>query len=125
MKKLINFIINCWTFRKELTEFQTYDYSYNLQLLVKSLELTKETLKEEYTNEETLAKMERIIELIHRMIDGDDYYNDLAEQITNIKLSKETSHSDMMKFYGEVCRQEQKDMEEFQELIPEIKKWWT
>lgn len=69
---LPNFIRNFWYFRKELWQFRSWDYSYNLMLFRRSLEKTANTI-EVYGNEideprlKKVAKMKRAIELLNNI----------------------------------------------------------
>lgn len=39
---MLNFVKNIWRFRKELWKFKTWDYRFNIDLFVRSLELLKD-----------------------------------------------------------------------------------
>jgi len=41
----VMFLRNAWAFRRELADFRGYDYTYNLNIFCRSLELTKEFLE--------------------------------------------------------------------------------
>jgi hypothetical protein len=64
------FIKNTWKFRKELSDFYSWDYTYNLNLFKKSIELTKDCI-DKYGHEvdesrlPKIEKMKRVIELIN------------------------------------------------------------
>jgi hypothetical protein len=87
---IILFIRNMWNFRKELRNFYPWDYSFNLQVFKRSLELTKDYI-EKYGNEidETripkVEMMNRAIIIMNNIIDGNEI--DQAEQILNKKHS--------------------------------------
>jgi hypothetical protein len=60
---------NLWFFRKQLWEFRSWDYSFNLQLLSRSLEKTANTLKfhgneVDVTRLKKVQKINRVIEII-------------------------------------------------------------
>ena len=67
--KIPMFIENLWFFRKELWEFRSWDYSYNLSLLKRSLEKTCHTLEfygmeVEYSRMKKVNKIKRAIQII-------------------------------------------------------------
>lgn len=81
--KIPMFLENLWFFRKELWDFRSWDYSFNLQLLRRSLEKTVDTI--EYHGHEIdisrlkkVKKMKRVIELINHL--REDLYIEMAEK---------------------------------------------
>jgi len=73
--KIPMFCENLWYFRKELWRFRSWDYTFNLQLLKRSLEKTAHTL--EYYGQEVdgprmkkVNKIKRVIELINNIDEG-------------------------------------------------------
>lgn len=66
------FFKNVWRFKRELYDFYPWDYSYNLAIFRRSLELTADNL-EKYGYEENVsrlkkvAKMREVIELLNRV----------------------------------------------------------
>lgn len=88
--KLPMFFKNLWFFKKELWEFRTWDYTFNLCLLKRSLEGTCNTI-EFYGWEideprlKKVAKMKRVVQIIDN-IEKHSYF-DMAEEILG-KLSK-------------------------------------
>ena len=74
--KLPMFFENLWYFRKEIWKFRSWDYTFNLALLRRSLEKTVNTL-EFYGNEiedsrmKKVNKIKRVIELINNIENGD------------------------------------------------------
>lgn len=81
--KIPMFLKNLWFFRKELWDFRSWDYSFNLQLLRRSLEKTVNTI--EYHGHEVdisrmkkVQKMKRVIELINHL--REDLYIEMAEK---------------------------------------------
>lgn len=92
------FFRNIFNFRKELYLFRSWDYTYTLGMLSKSLELQLNSL-EKYSNEvdeDKLPKIEKIkraIELIN--IDMDDKYLDIAEQQLGFQLNTDHIFSKM------------------------------
>lgn len=124
-KKIHNFIKNCWLFKKELAQFQKYDYAYNLRLFNRSLELTKEQFKKEHVDKQTIFDMERTIELINRMTDDYNFYFDLAEKTINVKTSRCYSNEEILLVYEEIYRLEKLDKAELKELISKITEWWN
>lgn len=87
---LISYMRNIWNFRKELRNFYPWDYSFNLEMFKRSLELTKDYI-EKYGNEidETripkVEMMNRAIIIMNNIIDGNEI--EQAEQILNKKYS--------------------------------------
>ena len=81
--KLPMFFENLWFFRKELWNFRSWDYSFNLNLLSRSLEKTVNTI--EYYGHEVdesrmkkVQKMKRVIELLNHI--RSDSYIEMAEK---------------------------------------------
>jgi hypothetical protein len=81
--KLPMFFENLWFFRKELWNFRSWDYSFNLSLLSRSLEKTVNTI--EYYGHEVdesrmkkVQKMKRVIELLNHI--RSDSYIEMAEK---------------------------------------------
>ena len=67
--KIPMFFENLWFFRKQLWEFRSWDYSFNLQLLSRSLEKTAKTLEfhgneVDVTRLKKVQKINRVIEII-------------------------------------------------------------
>lgn len=81
--KIPMFFENLWFFRKSLWEFRSWDYSFNLSLLARSLEKTVNTI--EYHGHEVdisrmkkVEKMKRVIELLNHL--RSDSYIEMAEK---------------------------------------------
>jgi len=71
------FFKNIWRFRKELYHFQDWDYSYNLSMFRRTLELTSDYMEKEGIEEETsrakkVAKMKEAI-LLLKNVRNDEY----------------------------------------------------
>ena len=82
--KIPMFFENLWFFRKQLWEFRSWDYSYNLKLLGRSLEKTVNTIEfhgqeVEISRMKKVAKIKRAIELINSFNEGD--YIEKAENV--------------------------------------------
>lgn len=93
-----NFVKNVWFFRKELWNFRGWDYSYNLQLFARSLESTSNLLEfHGYENEKTknkkVAKIKRVIYLLHR-IRTDQYISDAEKELGELKNTDFFSRED-------------------------------
>jgi hypothetical protein len=90
--KFLKFIRNAWHFRKELSDFYKWDYTYNLQMLRRSLILTADHI-EKYGNEVDESRllkvqnMRRTITLLDSVIEGD--FIGQAEQILNIETKSD------------------------------------
>jgi len=84
-----NFFKNIYTFRRELYDFQPWEYSFNLRLLKKSLEETATSL-EQYGYEKDISrnkkvkKIRRAIELLTNEVEGN--YIDQAEKILGYEV---------------------------------------
>ena len=81
--KIPMFFENLWFFKKELWNFRSWDYSFNLQMLNRSLEKTVNTI--EYYGHEVddsrmkkVEKMKRVIELLGHI--RSDSYIEMAEK---------------------------------------------
>jgi len=81
--KIPAFFKNVWFFRKEMWRFRSWDYSFNLQLLSRSLEKTVHTI-EYYGMEVDLSRMKKVqkikraIELMNNL--RTDSYIEMAEK---------------------------------------------
>ena len=78
------FIENIWFFRKELWEFRSWDYGFNLRLFGRSLEKTAHTIEfhgheVDISRMKKVAKIKRAIELINSFREGD--YIEKAEKV--------------------------------------------
>jgi len=141
---MINFLKNIWSFRKELYAFKTWDYSFNLNLFAKSLELTAIGM-ESYSNEidadklQKINKIKRAVELIKRV--HDDSYFEEAEDYCGIKfkylnLSAEDTANNV-KIFSKVSEIEKNEWDELWNIMKGqdleknrefdgsgIKSWW-
>ena len=80
---LPKFLGNLWFFRKQLWQFRSWDYSFNLQIFARSLEKTVETIEfhgfeVDTTRLKKVEKMKRVIQLIHNV--RTDSYIEMAEK---------------------------------------------
>ena len=81
--KIPIFFKNLWFFRKELWDFRSWDYGFNLMMLRRSLEKTVNTI-EIYGNEveesrmKKVEKIKRVIELLKNV--RSDSYIEMAEK---------------------------------------------
>lgn len=87
--KIPMFIENLWFFRKELWEFRSWDYSYNLSLLKRSLEKTCNTLEfygmeVEISRMKKVNKIKRAIQIIESINEG-HYISRAEEQIGELQ----------------------------------------
>jgi len=89
--KIPMFFENLWYFRRELWEFRSWDYTFNLSLLKRSLEKTVHTL-EFYGQEiesgrmKKVVKIKRVIELIDNVQNG-DYIGRAEKKLGELKNS--------------------------------------
>lgn len=63
-KTLINFYINIWLFRKNLASYLSNDFTFNLLLFKRSLELTKNNMIQSLDYEYNKSSFEKIIKAI-------------------------------------------------------------
>jgi len=87
--KIPMFFENIWFFRKELWRFRSWDYTFNLMMLSRSLEKTVNTLEfQGYEIEETknkkVEKIKRVIEII-KSLDESNYINRAEDQIGELR----------------------------------------
>jgi hypothetical protein len=87
--KIPMFFENVWYFRKELWRFRSWDYTFNLMMLSKSLEKTAHTLEfHGYEIEETknkkVEKIKRVIEIINSLNES-NYINRAEEQLGELR----------------------------------------
>lgn len=87
--KIPMFIENMWYFRKELWEFRSWDYHFNLMMFSRSLEKTANTI--EYygheVDESRLKKVRKIKRAIHIIscLREDDYIERAEKEIGKLK----------------------------------------
>ena len=94
------FVENLWYFRKELWRFRSWDYTYNLLILKRSLEKTANTL-EFYGSEvegprmKKVNKIKRVVELINNIDEG-HYISRAEAELGKLKNSDfwETNRKD-------------------------------
>ena len=77
------FLKNIWSFRKELWEFRWYDYSYNLNMFRRSLEITSKKIEVDgneidETRLKKVAKMNRAIQILSNI--RSSVYIEMAEK---------------------------------------------
>lgn len=77
------FFKNVWRFRNELYEFYPWDYSYNLSIFRRSLELTADNIEKsgwevEESRMKKVAKMREAIEILKRV--RSNSYTEMAEK---------------------------------------------
>lgn len=64
------FVKNCWRFRKQLANFRTFDYKYNLDLFCASLEITRDFMLSDQTvsagTEKTAEEIQHFLDLLKR-----------------------------------------------------------
>lgn len=88
INQLKHFIINCWKFRKELSNYRTFDYSDSLMMFRKTLEELRNTLIEgfEVSNYRFLKveKMNQAIFILKQF--ENDNFIELAEEELGIDL---------------------------------------
>ena len=83
------FIENIWFFRKELWAFRSWDYTFNLRLLSRSLEKTVDTI-ERFGHEvdesrlKKVAKIKRVITII-QSLDESDYISRAENELGELK----------------------------------------
>lgn len=89
--KIPMFFENLWYFRKELWEFRSWDYTFNLRILSRSLEKTANTI--EFFGHEVdesrlkkVAKIKRVIEII-KSIDESNYVERAENELGELKNS--------------------------------------
>lgn len=128
-KRIWLFLLNTWKFKKELSEFQPYDYEYSIDMFIKSLKLTKDSM-EKYSNETEqtlipkLEQMDRLFE-IHNILRGYKVKN-LVEELGY------SLYEDTYKFYEVYDKTEKSLINEFMDILTNeeysngknIKSWW-
>jgi len=110
------FFKNIWLFRKPLWQFHWFDYSYNLRLFKRSLEITCDNFeKYGYELEENknlrIQKMRRVIELLDNHI-NDNYSERIKKKYNIEELENLTSEQ-----LEEIIELENKEWEEIWEII--------
>ena len=87
-----NFFRNIWLFRKQLTRFQWWDYSFTLDMLSKSLEIMANNLETKGIEVDTprmkkVAKIRRVIELIGNR-EGIEHIEMAEKELGSLYISK-------------------------------------
>ena len=87
--KIPMFFENVWYFRKVLWRFRSWDYTFNLMMLSKSLEKTAHTLEFhgfeiEETKNKKVEKIKRVIEIINSLNES-NYINRAEEQLGELR----------------------------------------
>ena len=87
--KIPMFFENIWFFRKELWRFRSWDYTFNLMMLSRSLEKTVHTLEFhgweiEETKIKKVEKIKRVIEII-KSLDESNYIKRAEDQIGELR----------------------------------------
>jgi len=85
------FLENIWFFKKELYQFRSWDYSYNLNLFRRSLEKTVNTIEFhgheiDKSRMKKVEKMKRVIQLLNN-IKSDEYIIHAENELGKIKES--------------------------------------
>lgn len=139
------FISNVLYFRKELKEFRPYDHSYNLGLLVKSLEKTSKYIRHNGYNvdrEKVADDIDRFCELYKRL-ENDPYMEEVGYDYSKIdfkfdkiegsddlyELSLESKDPKYTNAFRDACmiksdRLREKDEKEFFKLFEKYREWW-
>jgi len=136
-----NFFKNVWYFRRELYDFEAWDYRFNLNLLEKSLRSTADYIEHQGIEEnesrlDKVAKMRRAIELLEH--NRNDDYIERAEaelgELHNIHLFEEGTpeqEGHNRKVFIRSQEIEEQDWNELWEIIkgnktgePGIRSWW-
>jgi hypothetical protein len=92
LKLPFRFLKNVWLFRKELWNFREFDYRFNLQIFMRSLELTSRHLDGGCcVSEGKQEEAENIREFI-RLMKFADAPEDEAERLTGILLNEAYSN---------------------------------
>lgn len=87
--KIPRFVKNIWYFRKELWRFRSWDYTFNLMMLSRSLEKTAYTL-EFHGNEinetrfKKVEKIKRVVEII-KSLDESNYIDRAEKELGELK----------------------------------------
>ena len=87
--KIPMFFENVWYFRKELWRFRSWDYTFNLMMLSRSLEKTAYTLEFhgweiEETKNKKVEKIKRVIEII-KSLEESNYIKRAEDQIGELR----------------------------------------
>lgn len=87
--KIPMFVENIWYFRKEMWQFRSWDYTFNLGLFKRSLEKTVNTIEFfgheiDETRLKKVEKIKRVIELINNIEKG-DYVGRAEKELGELK----------------------------------------
>ena len=135
-------ISNFWYFRKEIADFHGWDYNYNFNLFIKSLEKTANTIESNdiiVDAKETADSIRKFCNLYKRYIE-DNYIEEAGCNWDNVKMKFVPIPGDEnlreLKYERDYTEEEWKEFREksnelrqkdFDEMIEEFKKfetWW-
>ena len=110
----VNYIRNCRRFRKELTDWSCWDYSYHLDLLVKMVKISEQKIyiEGDTIDDERLMKcyyMRRFVRLVEDQEDYSDVVFDILSKkepirtdfASGVKLPDATEADKILKIYNE------------------------
>ena len=83
------FLKNVWRFRKELWNFRSFDYSYNLKIFTRSLELTADFLESEDAMSQEAKRDAKDIRKFIRLMEIYQNPMEEAERVTQLDFMKE------------------------------------
>lgn len=120
------FIKNCWRLRKQLAQFRSFDYSYNLDLFCASLEITRDFMLSDQTvseaTEQTAEEIQHFLDLLKRHRNAIQ----IAEQELGYEFSPigETSDGDRALVTRVESIEETSWNDAFVFLSQKLRHWW-
>ena len=121
------FVKNCWRFRKQLANFRTFDYKYNLDLFCASLQITRDFMLSDQTvsagTEKTAEEIQHFLDLLKRH----DNAIEIAERELGYEFSplEEPDHAADRKLITRIESIEVSSwIEAFNYLSLKMKNWW-
>lgn len=74
------FFINIWRFRKQLSEFRAFDYQYNLNIYIRSLEITRDFMNSEKALSSSAKEVAQEIDYTLQLFDDYKNHIEIAEK---------------------------------------------
>ena len=121
------FIKNCWRFRKQLANFRTFDYKYNLDLFCASLEITREFMLSDKVVSSTAEKTAEDIQYFLVLLRRYDNAIEIVERELGYEFSplEDPDHAADRKLITRIESIEETSwLEAFNFLRDRMRSWW-
>lgn len=118
-------IVNFWRFRKEVYNFRNWDYDYNMNLFLKSLEITADGIEKEKAHENYQKYVKDIRSFISDYKNYDDteiHYPEYDEVLAN-PIRDNAKTRDMANTWNKVEENNYNTTMDF--LKDNMRNWWS